>query len=94
MTGKIMTLHPEGKQGVNIDQAKYDVIKDAILDSLRDGTELPFKLLPEQVSQRVPDFGGSVTWYVTTVKLDLEARGIIERVAGESPQVLRKTTSG
>ena len=33
MTDKIMTLHPEGKQGVNIDKAKYDVIKAAIIDT-------------------------------------------------------------
>ncbi len=41
---------------------------------------------------RLPgDFEGSVGWYATTVKLDLEARGLIERMPGESPQVLRLT---
>ena len=34
-------------------------------------------------------FDGSITWYVTTVKLDLEARGLIERIPRSSPQRLR-----
>jgi len=34
-------------------------------------------------------FEGSVSWYFTTVKLDLEARGILERVPGERPQRIR-----
>ena len=33
---KIMTLHPEGKQGVNISKAKYDQIKGASPDALPD----------------------------------------------------------
>ena len=32
---------------------------------------------------------GSISWYVTTVKLDLEARGLIERVPRSRPQRLR-----
>ncbi len=32
MTKKFSTLHPEGKEGVNIDEEKYRLIKDAILD--------------------------------------------------------------
>jgi hypothetical protein len=32
----------------------------------------------------------SVGWYVTTVKLDLEARKRIERVPGSNPQLLRR----
>jgi hypothetical protein len=32
---------------------------------------------------------GSPGWYVTTVKLDMEARYMIERVSRRSPQVLQ-----
>ena len=32
----------------------------------------------------------SVGWYATTVKLDLEARGLIERVPDARPQRLRR----
>ena len=35
------------------------------------------------------NFEGSVTWYVTCVKLDLEARGVIKRVPHSRPQLLR-----
>ena len=34
-------------------------------------------------------FDGSISWYVTTVKLDLEAKGMIERIPKVSPQQLR-----
>ncbi len=33
-------------------------------------------------------FDGSVMWYYTTVKLDLEARGEIRRVPGSRPQLI------
>lgn len=34
-------------------------------------------------------FDGSVAWYVEVVKLDLEARKMIERVPGTRPQQIR-----
>ena len=34
-------------------------------------------------------FDGSISWYVTTIKLDLEARGIIERIPKKRPQTLK-----
>jgi len=34
-------------------------------------------------------FEGSVMWYVTTVKLDLEAQGEIKRVQNSRPQLVR-----
>jgi len=35
------------------------------------------------------NFEGSVTWYVTTVKLDLEARGVVKRVPHSRPQLVK-----
>jgi hypothetical protein len=35
------------------------------------------------------NFDGAVGWYTTTVKLDLEARGVIQRIPKSSPQRLR-----
>jgi hypothetical protein len=90
MEEKILTLHPQGKSGVNISKAKYDTISGAIQDSLRAHAEMTFTGLTAEVRNRLEgSFEGSITWYVTTVKLDLEARGVIERVPNMTPQRLR-----
>lgn len=91
MSEKIMTLHPDGKAGVNIDKAKYDAIRSAILASITDnGGEIAFKDLATAVTAHLSTpFDGSIGWYTTTVKLDLEARDEIIRVPGVSPQRLR-----
>jgi hypothetical protein len=87
---RIMTLHPQGKQGVNIDQGKYELVREAILKALHSADELGFGELMMQVERAVGGaLDGSVSWYVTTVKLDLEARGLIERLTGPGPQRLR-----
>ena len=90
MAEKIKTLHPEGKQGVNISRAKYDTIRTAVLNVVEEQGEIRFKDLPTAVEAELEEpFDGSLTWYITTIKLDLEARGLIERVPGSSPQRLR-----
>lgn len=91
MSAKTMTQHPEeGKSGVNIDKQKYDVIRAAILETIHAHEEITFKQLTEEVRENLEgQFEGSVPWYVTTVKLDLEARGVIERIPKKSPQQLR-----
>ena len=82
-----LTLHPEGKKGVNIDKAKYEQIKDKIIDILAHENELTFTRLGNEVDKQLSkQFEGSISWYNTTVKLDLEARGIISRVQGSKPQ--------
>jgi hypothetical protein len=89
MEEKILTLHPQGKTGVNISREKYDAISGAIQDSLRTHQSMTFKELTEEVRGRLEgSFDGSISWYVTTVKLDLEARGIIERIPNQVPQRL------
>jgi hypothetical protein len=91
---KFMTLHPEeGKQGVNISRSKYEMIRQAILDAIRSQGAITFKGLVSIIDYNLRNrFEGSIPWYVTTVKLDLEARGEIERVpgAGEQKLVLKK----
>lgn len=89
MTTKFMTLHPEGKTGTNIDKAKYDVVREAIIDIIRKRGEMPFSDLADAVGAKLTDFDGSIGWYTTTVKLDLEARGEVERIPKRTPQVLR-----
>ncbi len=88
-----MTLHPAGKQGVNIDRSKYDTVRQAIEETLRAQPGTTFGELTDAVNRRIGDsFDGSVAWYVVSVKLDLEARGVLERVDGRSPQRLRLVT--
>ena len=89
---KILTKHPDpAKQGVRISQAKYDVIRGTILDVLRENDEVTFTELVNAVNQRLEgEFDGSISWYVTTIKLDLEAREVIQRVPKSKPQRLRQ----
>jgi hypothetical protein len=90
MEEKILTLHPQKKQGVNISKAKYDQIRAEIEQALRDQGPLGFGDLNELVGERLAGkFEGSIGWYFTTVKLDLEARGVIvcERKAGKAQMI-------
>ena len=90
MKDTIKTLHPEKKQGVKISREKYEVIRKAILSVLRTKKEMTFMALSRAVEKQLGDkFEGSVMWYVTTVKLDLEARGEVKRVVHSRPQLVR-----
>jgi hypothetical protein len=90
MKDTIRTLHPEKKQGVNISREKYEVIRKAILCVLEAKREITFMNLSRAVAKEVNgNFDGSVTWYVTTVKLDMEARGEIKRVPNSRPQLVK-----
>lgn len=65
-------------------------MRAAIVEALEENGLLTFTQLTEVVRTELADaFDGSINWYVTTVKLDLEARGIIERVPRSRPQQLR-----
>ncbi|MDO8897872.1 MAG: hypothetical protein Q7V19_09505, partial [Bacteroidales bacterium] len=89
---KIMTLHPNGKQGVNILERRYEVIKNFILTTLKKYPEISFDALTDMALKELSDsFDGKVVWYMVTVKLDLEARKFIERVPKTSPHKLRLT---
>ena len=95
MEERILTLHPEGKKGVNISRAKYETVKDSILQILQGKGEMTFEELGRGVEGRIGgNFEGSVSWYFTTVKLDLEARGIVSRVPESRPQSARLTERG
>jgi hypothetical protein len=93
MENKILTLHPEPtKQGVRISQEKYDQVKAAILQALHGNVELTLGQLNQAVSDQLSGkFEGSIPWYVVTIKLDLEARGLLQRISGKQHRVrLRK----
>jgi hypothetical protein len=83
---KILTKHPLGKSGRNIDKDKYDTLKEAIVTALRK-KQLTHTELSEQVNQSLANkFDGNINWYNETVKLDLEARKMIERTSTKPPK--------
>jgi SOS response regulatory protein OraA/RecX len=85
---KILTKHPLGKSGRNIGKEKYQTLKSAILSALQN-RELTHTELFNQLKKRLTSkFAGNVSWYGETVKLDLEARKIIERTSSK-PQKYR-----
>ena len=85
---KILTKHPLGKSGKNISRQKYETLKKAILSALQN-RELTHTELFKELNKRLRDkFAGNVSWYGETVKLDLEARKIIERTPSK-PQKYR-----
>lgn len=87
---RILTLHPQGKKGVNILKSKYESIKDFIIQKIEEHGEISYSDLNDLAIETLsPTFNGKVTWYLVSVKLDLEARGIIERIPKTSPHKLR-----
>jgi hypothetical protein len=87
MTDKIQTLHPT-KTGRSIDVNKYEPIKKAMLSVLKN-KELTHDELMDAMNKKLKGkFDGNIGWYSETVKLDLEARKVVERV-GKKPQKYR-----
>lgn len=90
MEEKIQTLHPQGKNGVHILKRRYDMVKDIILSILQEHGEITYEAVNAMcVKQLTEKFDGNIPWYVVSVKLDLEARGIIERIPKTSPHKIR-----
>lgn len=85
---KILTLHPEGKSGKNIDKQKYEMARQAILSALQDKELTQTELFDHLNKSLTGKFSGNIGWYGETVKLDLEARNIIERTQSK-PQIYR-----
>lgn len=83
---KILTKHPLGKRGVNISKEKYETLKKAILAALQK-KELTHTELFTQLNKGLKGkFTGNISWYGETVKLDLEARKIIQRNTEKPPK--------
>jgi hypothetical protein len=88
---KILTKHPLGKSGRNIDRHKYEALKRAILSALKK-KELTHTELFNQLNTSLKDrFSGNISWYGETVKLDLEARGMIERTSSKPEKYRTKS---
>lgn len=89
---KILTRHPLGKSGKNIDRKKYETLKKAILSALRN-KELTHTELFDRLNQSLKGkFAGNISWYGETVKLDLEARKVIQRTSTRPQKYRQKPT--
>ena len=81
-----------GKEGVTrISKWKFDCIRTAILAILKE-TQIPFSELKDNVRERLSPEElkdlGSLGWYTTTVKLELEVRGEIKRLPQKGKQII------
>ena len=89
---KILTKHPLGKSGRNIDRKKYDTLKKAILSALRKNDLTHTELFSRLNKSFKGKFSGNISWYGETVKLDLEAKKMIERTASKPQKYRLKST--
>lgn len=88
----------KGREGATrIPRWKYDCVRRAILDVLDESEEgqVVFKELADHVQETLTSNQlaklGSLKWHVTTVKLNMEVEGEIERIPRKTPQTLRKS---
>lgn len=89
-------LHPDpDKQGPRVTRATYEAYRKALLEVIPDSEEgIEFSALSKAVQPHVDKAileTSSAGWWATTVKLDLEARKLIERVPEKGRQRVRRT---
>ena len=83
-----------GKTAKKITAHKFNLVREKILRVIsQSGESVAFADLPGLVASELTSAQeeelGSVAWYVTTVKLELEMRGELERLPSVTPQRLR-----
>jgi hypothetical protein len=88
MEEKILTKHPLGKTGKNITLTNYEMMKKSILKTLGKKELTHTELINLVYKDLKGKFEKNIHWYAETVKLDLEARKIIERTSSK-PQKYR-----
>ena len=94
MSEKILTRHPQRKSGRSISREKYDQVRAAILAVLGPAELTHTELMRRLHARLARRFDGNPHWYGETVKLDLEARKVIERSAARPPKYRRVRTRG
>ena len=96
-TDKVICRTPTpGKKPTRIDRWKFEAIRKAIVKvAPKRGEGVLFRdlagLVKKQLSAADQKKVGSLMWYVTVVKLELEVRGELKRIEGAGPQRLLRT---
>lgn len=89
MEQKIQLTHPAGKKAISMDKEKYSVIEKSLLNCLKGKAEATHKEILNAITgdfkKNKIKFAGSIEWHLEWVKLDLEARKKITRIAGTIP---------
>ncbi len=92
MTDRIPCRTPTGTSATNIPKWKFDACRDALLAQLAGG-EIKAADIAERAGARLSEAHltdlGKLGWHMTTVRLELEVRGEIERIPGTKPVTLR-----
>lgn len=93
------STRPDGLDGWTISLEQYELLIEVILGTIdafadQDGT-VPLKVIVNEAQNTLgshPAFpNGRLSNYVRYTKVDLEARGLVERIPRSSPQRVRRT---
>lgn len=92
MTDRVPCRTPTGTSATNVPKWKFDACRTALLATLADGP-VAAKEIATRAGARLTDAErdelGSLGWHMTTIRLELEVRGEIARIAGAKPLILR-----
>ena len=94
---KSTLTHPVSGRKMNIDSSLYEPFKAAILQSLKGSKGKTFTELSEDVTGIIkknpfPKAMGikrSVPWYVISIRLDLETKGLVETFTEKGKKLIR-----
>ena len=87
MSDRVLALHPSRDSTVRLRRDRYTAARDAILEALRQRGPLTLDALVDATAERIDPGLCTAQWYVRTVKLDLEARGVLARIASRPHRV-------
>lgn len=90
MDRKIQLKHPHGKKPISMESWKYNLLRPALMKCLRTKGKTTFSEMAAAITKEFKTTGtkfeGSIPWHLEWVKMDLEARKVIKRIANTTPQ--------
>jgi hypothetical protein len=93
---KISVTHPRTGTERKFDEAIYEPVKAAIIQSLKGNKGKTFTDLTDDVvkiiRKKMPHFKRSIPWYTISIRLDLETRGIVETFMEKGRKLNRLAT--